>query len=190
MSRNDPTPSDPLAFNRPVTIKGRSFIRSEEFQWEAYGIARHRVEAMIKERTVCHLDVMRKKYGEPVDKETGLRLDGPYFEEYVERGYRAEDYPPPGYAERPSRALTAFREEQKAVPATEPPATEPPATEPPADVVLEAPPVVESLPEPELPPVVEHVVDVVQEPEAPPEPAPVVSPQSVSGPRNTPRRGR
>lgn len=41
-----------------------------------------------------------------------LRTDGPTLEDYVAAGYRAEDYPPPGYAEVPSEGLTAFRSQQ------------------------------------------------------------------------------
>lgn len=32
--------------------------------------------------------------------EAGLRTDGPTLEEYVEAGYKAENYPPDGYAPR------------------------------------------------------------------------------------------
>jgi len=43
--------------------------------------------------------------------DNGLRLDGPIFEEWVARGYRHEDYPPSGYAEKPSPGLSAYRAE-------------------------------------------------------------------------------
>jgi hypothetical protein len=39
-----------------------------------------------------------------------LRADGPTLEEYVLAGYKAENYPPEGYAEKPSPGLDHFRE--------------------------------------------------------------------------------
>ena len=44
----------------------------------------------------------------------GLRLDGPTLEEWTAAGYKPEGYPPVDYAEKPSPALTKFREEQAA----------------------------------------------------------------------------
>jgi len=42
----------------------------------------------------------------------GLRTDGPTLEEYVEAGYLAENYPPQGWAEKPSPGLDAYRASQ------------------------------------------------------------------------------
>ena len=39
-----------------------------------------------------------------------LKTDGPTLEEFVKAGYKAEDYPPAGYAEKPSHGLAAYRE--------------------------------------------------------------------------------
>lgn len=39
-----------------------------------------------------------------------LREDGPTLEEWCAAGYQAEHYPPQGYAEKPSPALTVYRE--------------------------------------------------------------------------------
>lgn len=39
----------------------------------------------------------------------GERLDGPTLEEFVRAGYPAENYPPLGYAEKPSAGLTKLR---------------------------------------------------------------------------------
>jgi len=38
----------------------------------------------------------------PLDAQ-GLRLDGPTMEEWLAAGYRRENYPPRGYAPKPSR---------------------------------------------------------------------------------------
>jgi len=48
------------------------------------------------------------------DSPVGGRTDGPTLEEYVAAGYKAENYPPDGYAERPSAGLTEYRASQKA----------------------------------------------------------------------------
>jgi hypothetical protein len=38
-----------------------------------------------------------------------LRLDGPTLEQYVAAGYKPENYPPQGYAEKASPGLEAWR---------------------------------------------------------------------------------
>jgi hypothetical protein len=43
-----------------------------------------------------------------------LRTDGPTLEEFISAGYKAEHYPPQGYAEKDSEGLRAYRVEQKA----------------------------------------------------------------------------
>lgn len=50
----------------------------------------------------------------PRDAE-GLRLDGPTLEEWTAAGYKAENYPPQDYAEKPSAGLTAYRRKQQRV---------------------------------------------------------------------------
>jgi hypothetical protein len=42
------------------------------------------------------------------------RTDGPTIEVWVKAGYKAEDYPPEGFEEKPSEGLAAFRAEQAA----------------------------------------------------------------------------
>lgn len=42
-------------------------------------------------------------------KTKGLRDDGPTFEEFVKAGYLPENYPPEGYAEKPSTGLDEYR---------------------------------------------------------------------------------
>lgn len=44
----------------------------------------------------------------------GLKMDGPTLEEWVKAGYDAENYPPRGYAEKPSAGLTKLRKQQAA----------------------------------------------------------------------------
>lgn len=44
----------------------------------------------------------------PVDT-NGLRTDGPTIEEWVEAGYQPQFYPPDGWCEKPSAALTEWR---------------------------------------------------------------------------------
>lgn len=39
----------------------------------------------------------------------GLRTDGPTLEEFIEKGYMPENYPPQGWAEKPSEGLTQYR---------------------------------------------------------------------------------
>lgn len=57
---------------------------------------------------------------------TGLRTDGPTVAEFVTAGYRAENYPPQGYASRSSAEEIA-----DAIAAQQPPApVEPPAPQP------------------------------------------------------------
>jgi hypothetical protein len=95
-----------------------------------------------------------------------LRQDGPTISEYVERGYRASNYPPKGYASKSTEAeiAAAVEAEQQAGKAKEPPATEPPV------VASEPPPVVPPVTEPpatsEPPPVVATEPVVVTEPPA------------------------
>lgn len=48
----------------------------------------------------------------PPTDSIGLRTDGPTLEEYVERGYSADKYPPLGFAEKDSPALTALKAER------------------------------------------------------------------------------
>ena len=43
-----------------------------------------------------------------------LRTDGPTIEEFVFAGYKPENYPPAGYAERPSAGLDRYRAQEKA----------------------------------------------------------------------------
>jgi hypothetical protein len=50
-----------------------------------------------------HLAANAEPAKPPVNEE-GLRLDGPTLEEYVKAGYKAESYPPKGYAAKPSPA--------------------------------------------------------------------------------------
>jgi hypothetical protein len=51
-----------------------------------------------------------------------LRMDGPTLEEYIEAGYKAESYPPQGYAPKPSVATPAQAPESTpANPAEQPP---------------------------------------------------------------------
>jgi len=47
-----------------------------------------------------------------VPEKPSLSLDGPTLEEYQKSGYKPETYPPAGYAEKPSPALTAWKEAQ------------------------------------------------------------------------------
>lgn len=51
---------------------------------------------------------MSSGYSRP-DPQESRRADGPTIEEYVKAGYLAHNYPPRGYAERPSPALDAYR---------------------------------------------------------------------------------
>jgi hypothetical protein len=48
----------------------------------------------------------------PTPETPALRTDGPTLEEFVAKGYKAEGYPPSGYAEKPSPALVEFRAQQ------------------------------------------------------------------------------
>jgi hypothetical protein len=47
----------------------------------------------------------------PLDA-NGLKLDGPTLEEWVKAGYMPENYPPKGWAEKPSVGLAKFRADQ------------------------------------------------------------------------------
>lgn len=44
---------------------------------------------------------------------TAPRTDGPTLEEFVAAGYKPENYPPSGYAERPSAGLDEYRAAQQ-----------------------------------------------------------------------------
>jgi hypothetical protein len=46
------------------------------------------------------------KASKPPRNEKGLRTDGPTLEEYVKAGYKAETYPPKGYAATPAPSNT------------------------------------------------------------------------------------
>jgi len=46
----------------------------------------------------------------PKTEEPPLRQDGPTLEEYVAAGYKAENYPPPGFAAKPSPAAAGAPE--------------------------------------------------------------------------------
>lgn len=70
MSKTQPTIDDPLALRRPVVLKGRQFVRGEEFPWRELGIRDFRVRAMIDDRTLGHRDVVQAKYGRPGAVET------------------------------------------------------------------------------------------------------------------------
>lgn len=48
---------------------------------------------------------------EPELNADGLKLGGPSFELWMERGFPAEGYPPSGWAEVPSAGLTAYRKQ-------------------------------------------------------------------------------
>jgi len=52
----------------------------------------------------------------PALDENGLRLDGPTIEGFVAAGYKPENYPPSGYAEKQSPGLTEFKKSQGAAP--------------------------------------------------------------------------
>jgi hypothetical protein len=54
------------------------------------------------------LDYTRQK-GEPQPLIQNLRQDGPTLEKWVEAGYKPENYPPVGYAELDSPALTEYK---------------------------------------------------------------------------------
>jgi len=49
-----------------------------------------------------------------------LRTDGPTLEEFLIAGYKAENYPPEGYAEKPSPALDTYRATGQRPPTAEP----------------------------------------------------------------------
>jgi hypothetical protein len=79
------------------------------------------------------------KPAEPPTNTEGLRLDGPTLEEYVKAGYKAENYPPKGYAAKPSsEGAVTPKPETDAQADQQPPAApnqpEAPATQPPASV--------------------------------------------------------
>lgn len=59
-----------------------------------------------------------EKPGLPPKTETKLREDGPTLEEFTASGYKAENYPPAGFAEKDSPALKLFKESKKNPPAT------------------------------------------------------------------------
>ena len=84
--------------------------------------------------------LLRKKWAEiegeppPTRDADGLLLGGPTLEEFVERGYLAEHYPPQGYAAVPSPGLDARHAAEQA-PAAPPVVETPPA---PSPVVVES----------------------------------------------------
>lgn len=82
-----------------------------------------------------------------------LSTDGPTLEEYLAAGYRAADYPPFGYAEKPSEGLTLYRTTGQ-LPVTQKPVDPlhgPPIHSneaPPANVLATPEPVAEVVPDP------------------------------------------
>jgi len=62
-----------------------------------------------------------------------LREDGPTLEEFIAAGYKAEAYPPKGYAPVPSPGLTTYRLNQANQVAQGKPPVTPPPTTPPAE---------------------------------------------------------
>ncbi len=79
-----------------------------------------KLQGIRPEKTIIDDPLNREEDNAPRN-EQGLRIDGPTLEEYTAAGYAPENYPPSGYAERPSAALEAFKLAQ-AKPT--PPATE------------------------------------------------------------------
>lgn len=108
-----------------------------------------------------------------IDSGAPLRTDGPTLEEYLDAGYQAANYPPAGWAEKPSDGLTLFRTtgQLPVVPnqvpavttATAPPQDLPPAA---ADVSAGDVPAAEDAPVADVPAVDE--APIADKPEASP----------------------
>lgn len=69
-----------------------------------------RAKALAAARATQVLTYTRRKEGETPLKQN-LRTDGPTLEKWVEAGYPKHAYPPDGYAELDSPALTAYKAE-------------------------------------------------------------------------------
>lgn len=67
-----------------------------------------RAKALAASRAAQVLDYSRQK-GAKEALVHNLRTDGPTLEKWVEAGYLPENYPPDGYAELDSPALTAYK---------------------------------------------------------------------------------
>lgn len=65
-------------------------------------------KALAARRATQVLNYTRQKTGESPLKHN-LRTDGPTLEKWLEAGYLAENYPPEGYGELDSPALTAYK---------------------------------------------------------------------------------
>lgn len=88
-------------------------------------------------------------------KDGTLSNGGPTLEEYIAAGYKAEGYPPSGYAEKPSEGLTLYRTTGQ-LPVTEKPVVVDPPQDlpvpgdeaPPANVLATPDPVADVVPDP------------------------------------------
>jgi hypothetical protein len=67
-----------------------------------------RAKALAAARATQVLNYTRRKEGETPLK-TNLRTDGPTLEKWLEAGYPPDKYPPEGYAELDSPALTGYK---------------------------------------------------------------------------------
>jgi hypothetical protein len=67
-----------------------------------------KAKALAAARQTQVLNYTRQRTGESPLKQT-LRADGPTLEKWLEAGYLAENYPPEGYGELDSPALTAYK---------------------------------------------------------------------------------
>lgn len=86
-----------------VSVGGKTYSADEEGLFE------------IPEEHVAHLAEshgFQRHYPPAPAAAKKPRTDGPTLEEFVAAGYKPENYPPDGYAEKPSAGLEAFRKEQ------------------------------------------------------------------------------